>query len=124
MKPPRSLYRLRHGEGRSSMERTGGWIEKRRRIRLDLAREFSARAAIAAACFLRSFYDAAALPSIREFQVRYVPDAGTLDEILAAVASRAGLSSKTVKAHFSGNDTFPSFGERLLRAGAYDGGAR
>ena len=106
------------------MKQTGGWIEKRKRIRLDLAREFSNRSGIAADAFLRSFYDAPSLPSIREFQIRFVPDAGTLEEIIAAVGAATGLAGKAVKTHFSGRDTFPQFGERLLRAGAYDEEAR
>ncbi len=102
----------------------GGWLEKRKRIRADLSREFSARAAIGPADFLRSFYDAPAPPCMHEFRSRYIPDAGTLDEILAAIASRTGLAARAVEARFSGTDTFPQFGERLLRSGAYAGAAR
>ncbi|RJR29834.1 MAG: hypothetical protein C4574_03005 [Candidatus Latescibacterota bacterium] len=102
------------------MKRTGGWIDKRKRIRLDIAREFSGRSGISAGVFLRSFYDASILPSIREFQIRFVPDAGTLDEIFAALGAATGLAAKAVASHFSGRDTFPQFGERLLRAGAYE----
>lgn len=103
---------------------TGGWIEKRRRIRLDIARSFSGRSAISFQGFLGAFYDAPVLPAIREFHVRYIPDADTLTEILSCVARATGLRAAAVASLFSGNDTFPRFGERLLRAGAYAEGAR
>ena len=106
------------------MNARGGWLEKRRRIRADLAVAFSARTAVSRLAFLRVFYDASALPTIREFRDRYIPDAATLEEILASIAARTGLAAGAARRHLSGGDTFPRFGERLLRAGAYAAEAR
>lgn len=99
------------------------WLEKRRRIRADIARACSARTGISGADFLRVFYDGPAPRPVGDFDTRHVPDADTLDEILADIARSTGLPAKVVRGHLARGETFPRLAERLLRSGAYGGEA-
>lgn len=99
------------------------WLEKRRRIRADIARACAGRTGISRDDFLGVFYDGPLPLRIGEFDTRHVPDAETLEEILAEVARSTGLAGGVVRGHLSRRETFPQFAERLLRSGAYGGEA-
>lgn len=97
-----------------------GWIEKRERARKDLSNAFSSKSGISSNVFLIEYYDASFLPSIGDFEARYIPDSKTLDEIFLDLSRVMNIPVKTVSSVFSRKETFPQFAERLLRAGAYE----
>ncbi len=122
MPPPRLRY-LRMDVKAAQMNPTRCWLEKRRKIRAEIARACSARTGISEADFLRLYYDGGAIRSTGDFDALHVPDRDTLDEILADIARSTGLEPGVVRGHLSRRETFPQFAERLLRSGAYGGEA-
>jgi len=95
------------------------WLRNRKRIRLDIAKAFSARSGIGEADFVQLFYDPAVPPVIGDFDSQYVSDAAVLDEILTALSEATGLERALIRSYFARTETFPQFAEHLLRAGAY-----
>ena len=95
------------------------WLGNRKRMRLDIAKEFSARSGVSAADFVRLFYDPVFPPLIGDFDSQYISDGGVLEEILSALGQATGLATVKIRSYFSRNETFAQFGEHLLRAGAY-----
>jgi hypothetical protein len=95
------------------------WSEKRERIRLDIAKEFSSRSSIGEEDFLDVFYDSVPPPPIGDFSSQYVADEETLGEILSALSARTELDVAKIENHFDREESFPQFAEHLLRAGAY-----
>jgi hypothetical protein len=95
------------------------WLANRKRMRLDIAKAFSARSGISARDFLKEFYDSTPAPLIGDFDAEYVPDEAALGEMLSAVSEATGLKLSLVRSYFSRTETFAQFGEHLLRAGAY-----
>ncbi len=96
-----------------------GWLKKRALMRLDLARAFASRSSISVEDFLRDFYDPLVPPLVGDFDAEYLPDAAVVEEILADIAGSTGLAISLVKTYWTRMETFPQFGEHLLRAGAY-----
>jgi hypothetical protein len=95
------------------------WLEKRRRVRADIARVFSARTSISEADFLLIFYDPDVPPPISDFNNQYVASSDLLDEIYSELGGAIGLEPEKVKAHYHRKESFAQFGEHLLQAGAY-----
>jgi hypothetical protein len=88
-------------------------------MRLDLSLAFSDRSGIGQEDFLRTFYDSVPPPQIGDFNSQYLADDETLREILSEIAYRTGLEVSRVESHYHAEESFPQFGEHLLRAGAY-----
>ena len=101
------------------MEAPLSWLDKRKKIRADIADAFALRSGTGVDAFLEVFYDSPAPPSIGEFLGHYIPDSDTLSEILKEVGKKTGLAPGKVQAHFHRKESFAQFGEHLLRSGAY-----
>lgn len=95
------------------------WLALRKRMRLDIAKAFSARSGASARDFLLVFYDPPVPPLIGDFDSQYISDEAVLQEILSAMSEATGLKPSLVRSYFSRTETFAQFGEHLLRAGAY-----
>ena len=95
------------------------WLDIRKRMRLDIAKAFSARSGASAQDFLLVFYDPLMPPVIGDFDSQYISDEAVLQEILAALSEATGLKLSLVRSYFSRTETFAQLGEHLLRAGAY-----
>ncbi|MDD4857407.1 MAG: hypothetical protein PHD74_04785 [Candidatus Krumholzibacteria bacterium] len=102
----------------------GGWLENRKRMRLDIIKAFSAKTGIGAEDFARIFYDPAFPPLIGDFDGEYISDADVLDETLSEMSRSTVLPIGIVRSYFSRKETFAQFGEHLLRAGAYSRGTK
>ena len=101
------------------MEAPLSWLDKRKKIRADVAGAFASRSGTGVDAFLEVFYDSPAPPSIGEYLGHYIPDSDTLLEILKELAKKTGLTPKKIRTHFHRKESFAQFGEHLLRAGAY-----
>ncbi len=88
-------------------------------MRLDIARAFSERTGISEKNFLRVFYDAVSPSPIGDFGTQYIADDAALDEIFSALGVRIGLEPARIESHYHREESFPQFGEHLLRVGAY-----
>ncbi len=95
------------------------WLEKRIRIRLDIATAFSGFTGISEIDFLAVFYDPPSPPPIGDFNSRYIPSDDTLDDIFSRLEEQTGLDRERIESHFKRNESFMQYGERLLRSGAY-----
>lgn len=95
------------------------WIEKRKRIRLDIAKAFASRSSIGEKEFLATFYDAKPPPPIGDFNSQYLSDAAVREEIFTALGEAIGLKSTKMEYHYRKEESFAQFGEHLLRVGAY-----
>lgn len=95
------------------------YLEKRGKMRLDIAGAFSERTSISGRDFLRVFYDAVPPPPIGDFCTQYIADDIALDEIFSALGVRLGLDAARIESHYHREESFPQFGEHLLRSGAY-----
>ena len=95
------------------------WLEKRSRIRIDVADAFSERSGISREDFLEIFYDAAVQPPIGDFSAEYIADEDVLAKIFDRLADLTGLDDSVVENHYHPEESFPQFAEHLLRAGAY-----
>ena len=95
------------------------WLALRKRMRLDIAKAFSARSGADSQDFLRIFYDPLTPPLIGDFDSQYISDEAVLQEILSALSEATGPKLSLVRSYFSRTETFAQFGEHLLRAGAY-----
>lgn len=105
------------------MVASDSWLRKRNRIRREIAKAFSERCGIGFEDFLRIFYDSQAPQPISDFNSQYVPDGATLDAILAGLAESISIEPVKVRSHYKKEESFPQFGEHLLRAGAYGSGS-
>ncbi len=95
-----------------------GWVESRKTILAVIAKEFSDRISIGIDEFNDLYIDGEDRRVIKVLLSQYVPDDDTLDEILRAIAERAGLDRSKVRSLFDRDETVPQFAERLLRSGA------
>ena len=95
------------------------WLQKRSRIRLDVADAFSERSGIAREEFLEVFYDSEVPPPIGDFTAQYIADEEGLEAIFHEIADRTGLAADRVRGHYHPEESFPQYAEHLLRAGAY-----
>jgi hypothetical protein len=105
--------------GVAGMGGTLSWLEKKQRIRNDLAAVFAGRTGISVGDFLDIFFDPERPPTIGDFAAQYVPDRDTLTGILLELAERTGLDLERIRSHYYRKESFAQFGEHLLRAGAY-----
>jgi hypothetical protein len=101
-----------------------GWLQNRKRMRLDITKAFSGRTGIGAGEFARIFYDPDLPPLIGDFDGEYISDCNVLEEILSEMSKATGLPIALVRSYFSRKETFAQFGEHLLRAGAYSRGTK
>ncbi len=95
------------------------WMDKRRQIREDMAEVFSSYTSISRDNFLSRFYDPGDPPTIGDFDNHFIPDRSTEEQILSALARELSLDEEKVESHYHREETFPQFGEHLLRIGAY-----
>lgn len=95
------------------------WIEKRKRIREDIAEAISSYTGISRERFLSRFFDSANPPTIGDFSSHYLPEKKTRQQILSALADKTSLDVDKVESHYHRKETFSQFGEHLLRVGAY-----
>lgn len=100
------------------MGRSRSWIEKRKGIRLDITDAFSSRTGISAEDFQRIFYDPDSPAPIGDFNSQYLPSEAVLTEIFEALGNSTGIEPARIASYYHREETFPQFGERLLRAGA------
>ena len=99
------------------------WLEKREMIKEDLADSFSSRAAgISREDFIDLFLAGGSVPRIIDFNIQYLGDETVIEDIFASLSERTGLDKSRIKDHYHRDETFPQFGEHLLRAGAYEKG--
>ena len=96
------------------------WLEKRKKMRLDIAAAFSRRTGISEQSFLAVFYDPTEPATIGDFDSQYIPDESVLGEIVEALGDSIGLDPERIKSHYHREESFRHFGEHLLRAGAYE----
>lgn len=96
------------------------WLEKRKMMRRDIADAFSDRTGIGKDDFLEIFFDSTSPPPIGDFNSQYVADSASLEEIFSALGDLIGVGSGKIKSHYHREESFPQFGEHLLRAGAYE----
>jgi hypothetical protein len=101
------------------MEAQLSWLEKRKKMRGDIAEAFASRTGTGVDSFLEVFYDSPSPPAIGEFIGHYIPDADTLVEILNTLSKKTGLTFRKIRNHLHREESFAQFGEHLLRAGAY-----
>ncbi len=97
------------------------WTEKRVWIYGEIAEAFASRTGISSEDFLEIYVEAEKPPPISDFEAQYVPDSGTLDDILEKLGESTGAGEK-VTAHYDRRESFVQFAEHLLRAGAGEGG--
>lgn len=83
-----------------------------------IAEEFSNRSSIGEDEFNDLYIRGEDCVAVKGLLSQYIPDDNTLEEILDAIADRAGLDRSKVKSLFDRNETVPQFAERLLRSGA------
>ncbi|MBD3179204.1 MAG: hypothetical protein GF417_06210 [Candidatus Latescibacteria bacterium] len=98
------------------------WLEKREKIRGDIAESFSLKSGISVEDFRSIFLGEVTTPPIIDFNTQYLGDISILGEIFSALSERTGLEEKRIKSHYHREETFAQFAEHLLRAGAYEGG--
>jgi hypothetical protein len=103
------------------MEGFMSWTEKRAWIYGEIAEAFASRTGISSEDFLEIYVEAEKPPPISDFEAQYVPDSGTLDDILEKLGESTGAGEK-VTAHYDRRESFVQFAEHLLRAGAGEGG--
>jgi hypothetical protein len=95
------------------------WIGKRKKIREDIAEAFSSYTGISRERFLSRFFDSENPPTIGDFSSHYLPGKKTRYQILSTLAGKISLDVDKVENHYHRKETFPQFGEHLLRVGAY-----
>jgi hypothetical protein len=100
------------------MEGFMSWTDRRRRIYSAIAAAFASRTGIGEDDFLKIYIEAEEPPSTGDFEAQYVPDAGTLDEILEALGETAGIGEKAAS-HYDRRESFAQYAEHLLRSGAF-----
>jgi hypothetical protein len=100
------------------MEGSMSWTERRKRIYAAIAGAFASRTGISEEDFIRIYVDTVEPPPISDFETQYVPDSGTLDDILESLGRAAGIGEKAAS-HYDRRESFPQFAEHLLRAGAF-----
>ena len=93
-------------------------MELRKMILAVIAEEFSNRSSIGENEFNDLYIGGKNRMAMKGLLSQYIPDDNTLDEILDAIADRAGLDRSKVKSLFDRDETVPQFAERLLRSGA------
>ena len=100
------------------MNTESSWVELRKMILAVIAEEFSNRSSIGEDEFRDLYIGGGNCMVVKGLLSQYIPDDNTLDEILDAIADRAGLDRSKVKSLFDRDETVPQFAERLLRSGA------
>jgi hypothetical protein len=96
------------------------WIEKRKRIRRDITLAFSGRTAISGDDFQAVFYDPESPAPIGDFHSQYLPSEAVLAEIFEELGESTGLEPERIASYYRRDESFPQFGEHVLRAGAYE----
>jgi hypothetical protein len=99
------------------MEGFMSWTEKRERIYGKIAEAFSSMTGISSDDFIEIYIEAEKPPPISDFEAQYIPDSGTLDDILDRLGEATGTGEKAA-VHYDRRESFVQLAEHLLRAGA------
>jgi hypothetical protein len=99
-------------------------LEKRKRIKGDLAEVIGKRTSISITEVLENFYETDSPMTIDEFVDMYAAGPDTLEDIFSDLSDATGLGVSTIRAKFRLAKTFRQFGEHLVRAGAYSEGRK